>query len=350
MSVVNKMLRDLESREPPRKNSADYIPPKLAINGWLIAFSVCLLAFIATSYSFYVAQQSAEENYKPQDKPEHELQAGEQYARAIPTIKALPVGKEAEVKLEQQVEVNQHLTIPADMQAKSILAKVGQNEPVKNDTPPKIVLQGTQQEQNAFVKVSPSDGAQSQLSSLRAMAHLASKESDDEKVIQLLNEILRIAPNELRTRKQLAAMLFSKERLTQAQKLLVDGLQIVPSDSSLRLMLARIHFKLGDQTQAFTVLAEHPYQALANDELISFRAALAERIGEYPRAEQDYQVLIQRNPTEAKWWLGLGVSQDKQRLSEQAIISYQQAQSLKQLPQKVDTFVEQRIQLLARRS
>jgi hypothetical protein len=31
MSVVNKMLRDLENREQPITNSADYVPPKLAI-------------------------------------------------------------------------------------------------------------------------------------------------------------------------------------------------------------------------------------------------------------------------------------------------------------------------------
>ena len=128
------------------------------------------------------------------------------------------------------------------------------------------------------------------------------------------------------------------------------GIEQEPSNSSLRLMLSRIYYRLGDLKTAYSVLAEHPYSALANDELVSFRAALAEKTGNYSFAQQDYLLLVQRNPNDAKWWLGLGVSQDKQQMSEKAISSYQNAQSLKQLPQQVDTFVAKRIELLARSS
>ena len=140
------------------------------------------------------------------------------------------------------------------------------------------------------------------------------------------------------------------EIIGDAKNVLSIGIEQSPTDSSMRLMLSRIFYRLGELDQAFTVLAEHPYSALANDELVSFRAALAEKTGNYVIAQEDYLLLVQRNPNDAKWWLGLGVSQDKQKLSEQAISSYQQAQSLNQLPQQVDTFVAQRIQLLARRS
>jgi MSHA biogenesis protein MshN len=199
-------------------------------------------------------------------------------------------------------------------------------------------------------KVKASDGAKSTLSHLRAQAHLASKRGDDVGVIENLQAIIRLTPEDLRTRKQLAALLFSKNKLQSAKKELLKAIVQAPADSSIRLMLARVHFKSGDDQLALSVLVAHPSNSLANDELLSFRAALAEKVGEYAVSQQDYQLLVQRNPSEAKWWLGLGVSQDKQMLINQALTSYEQAQSLKQLPQQVDSFVQQRIALLTERS
>jgi MSHA biogenesis protein MshN len=371
MSVVNKMLRDLENREQPITNSADYVPPKLAFNGWLLVLIVCVIAFVATSYSFYIVNQDQDDPINNETENDYVLQDGEQYAALNQTLSQTldqnnppsnsssnTINNKGLVQPSEQISTG--MQAPLNVKGQNVgnslnlqaltTTKSDNHEQALSTNQAQLSPSNENSTQGTFIKVAPSDGAKTKLSSLRASAHLASKDNDEEEVVRLLQEILRIAPNELRTRKQLAALLFSKEQLDYAQKVLAEGLRLAPSDSSLRLMLARIHFKLGDQTKAFSVLSQHPYEALANDELISFRAALAERIGKYPEAEQDYLVLIKRNPTEAKWWLGLGVSQDKQRLSKKAITSYQQAQSLKQLPQQVDTFVESRIQLLARRS
>jgi len=55
-----------------------------------------------------------------------------------------------------------------------------------------------------------------------------------------------------------------------------------------------------------------------------------------------------RETNNDKWGIGLGVSQDKLRQSKQALESYRQAKELKQLPTQVDTFVDERIAVLAR--
>ena len=196
----------------------------------------------------------------------------------------------------------------------------------------------------------PSDGAKSRLSQLRSEAFLASQRQDDLEVIRLLKQILALDESETRTRKQLAALLFSKAKFQDARAILIAGLKQSPADSSMRLMLARIYYKEQSKQQAFEVLVSHPKNAQANDEMLSFRAALAEQVGEYAIAQHDYNVLVTRNPLDAKWWLGLGVAQDKQQLTQQAIGSYQQAQQLKQLPSQVESFLQQRLTLLARRS
>ncbi len=332
MSVVNKMLRDLESREHRPINEANYIPSKSPLGLWLMLIVVStVIAFIA-SYSVFYVNNDTQTPGRHESSETFKIQRGDQYALANQNdaIKPPPA---------QAIQTVNPVT-PLPLNANTLI-----EDKVAFLAMPKEAVLG----QTEF-NVTPSDGAKSLLSNLRAKAHFASQQNDEEQVIAILHEILLIAPQEMRTRKQLAALLFSKEHLASAQQVLLSGIKYAPADSSLRLMLSRIFFKTGDNQQAFSILASHPYSTLANDELVSFRAALAENIGEYSQAQKDYEILVQRNPKEAKWWLGLGVSQDKQKMNEQAISAYQQAQALNQLPQQVDIFVKQRIQFLSRRS
>jgi len=165
-----------------------------------------------------------------------------------------------------------------------------------------------------------------------------------------LRAILVNYPEDLRAPKQLASILFSQQRFGEAAQVLEVALQRLPSDSSLRMMLSRIAFKTGDIQLAYETLAAHPFERLADIELLSFRAALAERLKHYEHANQDYVLLVGREPRNARWWLGLGVSQDKLAQTGAAIKSYQQAKDLNQLPSQVREFLQERIDILARQS
>jgi MSHA biogenesis protein MshN len=338
MSVVNKMLRDLENRQHQAHVNANYIPPQKANKRWW-SFGVCAcLVLMASLYSVLANRVDIGQPVKQQAPATFIHEKGDVLASAL--------------LIEQASE--QSLAVNAQTTAIELVSVPDTTEPLLNQQthsePDSTAKSAGQASANSPFKVRTSDGAKSELSGLRALAHLASEQGDDARVISLLHQILAIDATEIKTRKQLAALLFSKSMFIDAQTLLTAGLRQTPADSSLRLMLSRIHFKAGNNVDAFNVLVQHPYNQLANDELLSFRAALAEKIGEYEIAQQDYQLLVTRNPLEAKWWLGLGVAQDKQRLSEKAIGSYQQAQQLNQLPAPVETFVQERIQLLARRS
>lgn len=358
MSVVNKMLRDLDNRayaNTTSAKSANYVPPSSAKGMWAAFAGLGLFCVLVATYSVYTVNRPLEP--KPvQESPDHlNPQEGDQYAQAavIAPIdyNTVAVHRDIQQKTEQNSYQNiEENTVQAFIPKPAEAVILGFASSTQS-TPPevKLTLPHTQAT-SGEMKVAPSDGAKSQLSSLRAKAHMASEKQNDAEVARLLQEIVVLAPQDTKTRKQLAALLFSTNRLQEAQQVLAGGIQLAPADSSMRLMQSRIFFKLGDNSSAFNVLAEHPYRALANDELVSFRAALAERMGKYDTAQQDYLLLVERNPSEAKWWLGLGVSQDKQKLHKQAINSYQQAQSLNQLPQQVDVFVAERIQLLARSS
>jgi MSHA biogenesis protein MshN len=342
MSVVNKMLRDLDNREyakPVQVKSANYIEPSSSKALWAIIICLSFFCVAAASYSVYLVRQEATD--EPSKNPESAaLEKGDRYAAL--DIKPEPKARLAtnNIQAPQQSISTAQAFLPTPGK-EIVLGYASAGPDLSNNV--EVATSPTQ------FSVSPSDGSKGQLSTLRARAHMASQKKNDAEVVRLLQQILVIAPDETKTRKQLAALMFSNNQLSEAQQVLTMGIKQAPADSSMRLMQSRILFKQGNNQSAFTVLAQHPYSALANDELISFRAALAEKIGEYELAQQDYQVLVQRNPSEAKWWLGLGVSQDKQKLNQQAIVSYKQAQALNQLPQQVDSFVAERLLLLAGR-
>ncbi|MGB3725790.1 MAG: hypothetical protein WA981_08495 [Glaciecola sp.] len=382
MSVVNKMLRDLENRAHPAPANANYVPPNRNKLAWIAAAVGAALGLSALVTGFMYANNNTGTSPKLPEPSNYTPQQNDQIAQQTPArgaqsqTQAAAQPKLDKPKLDRQVialetidepntsdldrhEITQEaisepkIAIHASQQTKTVptntlntvsVASSPTNEPASTFTG-----QAPKQVVSSF-NISPSDGAKSNLSQLRAQAHLAMQNGDDQGVINALQQIIAIEPSDLRTRKQLAALLFSKKRLDLAKVVLLEALSQAPGDSGSRLMLSRIFFKLGNNNQALKVLTDHPYDAIANDELLSFRAALAERIGKYNIAQKDYQLLVNRNPTEAKWWLGLGVSQDKQMLSNDAITSYQQAAELNQLPQQVDSFLQQRIRLLARRS
>ena len=355
MSVVNKMLRDLDNRKHEQvftTSSANYMPPKSSKALWMAVLCLGVLSIITASYSIYLLDQRSNKEVLKQSPQANEIEQGDLYAASIaplPIQLSTPeIVSNSEEQKPSNIQLTAHIATVTHEKIQAFADSI-ENTPITKDISTAIVEGSLPVQANEFA-VTASDGAKSSLSSLRAKAFIASQENDEASVVKILHEILSIAPQEIKIRKQLAALLFSKSQLADAKDVLTIGIEQAPTDSSMRLMLSRIFYRLGDLEEAFTVLAEHPYSGLANDELVSFRAALAEKTGNYGIAQEDYMLLVQRNPNDAKWWLGLGVSQDKQKLSEQAISSYQQAQSLNQLPQQVDIFVAQRIQLLARRS
>lgn len=375
MSVVNKMLSDLENRPHHVQKTANYVPPKsrkLLWTGITVSVIFCLSIAITT---YIKTNSSLSSPVEQTEQMSFDPNKGDQIAQHSPKTKTSEIVDRPTISRNEILDrptISRNTSNPAEtLQASNQLSlanmsqtkvakpnRTNNNESVsiKKAIPADVTTKTKQQVQNtqsngmSALKIKPSDGAKSQLSQLRAQAHHASQLGEEQRVIETLHKIIELAPEDLRTRKQLAAMLFSKQDLQAALLVLQQALIQAPADSSSRLMLSRIYYKTGKHSAALDILKAHPHPTLANDELLSFRAALAESIGQYGVAQSDYQLLVNRNPSEAKWWLGLGVSQDKQQLATQAIASYEQAKSLNQLPQQVDTFVEQRIRLLARRS
>lgn len=388
MSVVNKMLRDLEERKHQPSTTASYVPTTSKKKPRLLVFICLLVASCAVGYYgfAYNDKSVAESSVVSQQAESNSNNTYAEYKDNATQIEKKSVDEDVALVTEQKSSKDTENTpVLAADQASEVLSDASPvSEQLVSTAPANIVetavketavsnvvaqvednsaLQAAKENQSeialasvpeapkqSYLQVKPSSGDKVSLSSLREQAHIASQRGDDQQVIAILGQIVEIAPQEHSLRKKLAALLFSKQRIQAAQTVLNDGLLKYPEQSSLRIMLARTYFRAGDNNQAFNILFAHPSEQIANDELLSFRAALGEKTGNYQSAVNDYSTLVKRYPNQAKWWLGLGLSQDKQQLSKQALTSYQQAQALNQLSSQVDEFLEQRIQLLTRQS
>jgi MSHA biogenesis protein MshN len=378
MSVVNKMLQDLEARKQRQTISGDYVPkqpmePKAKRFGvWGIAGAICIVSVAVVASQLQTTDPSIA-HYQPADTRTLESEVVENANNNSDIVE--PADTSAQVKTSTSNLDAVPSAIIKDLEEPTLLAQAtadldsSAEEPIfqesmtKQPEPKQLTATPVEEVQPVLAtteepapkgsgefSIAPSNGAIAELSSLREQARVALAEEDKGGAIDALRAILVNYPEDLRAPKQLASILFSQQRFGEAAQVLEVALQRLPSDSSLRMMLSRIAFKTGDIQLAYETLAAHPFERLADIELLSFRAALAERLKHYEHANQDYVLLVGREPRNARWWLGLGVSQDKLAQTGAAIKSYQQAKDLNQLPSQVREFLQERIDILARQS
>jgi MSHA biogenesis protein MshN len=171
--------------------------------------------------------------------------------------------------------------------------------------------------------------------------------NDKELAQKLLSQLLLEQPDNLQARKKLASLYFAQGNFIQTRLLLQQGIEQNPNQADLRLMLARLYTAQKDVPKAMSVLTAYQPSEGNRTDYLAYRAALAQQLNQAQIAKMDYQTLTSIDATNAKWWLGLGIAEDKLGQITQALQAYQQANSLSQLDGTVSDFVTQRITVLA---
>ena len=77
------------------------------------------------------------------------------------------------------------------------------------------------------------------------------------------------------------------------------------------------------------------------------RAALAQKLKNNEWALQSYQMLSQRDPENGRWWLGLGIQQERSAQLKKAKESYTKALTMVGLSSQSQAFIRDRINVLA---
>lgn len=175
----------------------------------------------------------------------------------------------------------------------------------------------------------------------------ASKALDNNNLEQALDEYqlsLRYEPSNIEVRKKLSALYYGKGDVRKAVEILNKGIQIDKESAVLRLSLAKLLIKENQNGAALTALVHVPTNASVD--YISLRAALAQKSNRDDIALNSYQSLVSLDPDSGRWWLGLGIQQERALDLPSAEEAYQQALSKLGLSSQSQQFIRDRLALI----
>jgi MSHA biogenesis protein MshN len=137
-------------------------------------------------------------------------------------------------------------------------------------------------------------------------------------------QALAVTPDNKQVRKQLAALQYGRNKVTDALATLEVGFQRDQTDTDFRMLSARILEREARPSAALNVLLKNWPSAEEKPGYSHKVALLAQDTGNYEVAETAYTRLTQAQPHEGRWFVGKAVAQENQG-SAAALTSYQQA-------------------------
>lgn len=366
MSVVNKMLQDLEARKSqPEEINADYQPPQKKPAKW-VYIGLLILAVLAIS----LALLDINHLFGSKDIISSDATS------KVPTQKVAKKLMVAPPQItEQQVPVNQPkvlstVSAPTKIQTEDVeiattplVDNAIAPEPEPEPEPEPTIIPVAEQNpiiSEPLVTMSPAvapekltsfsmsgSTKENQASSLKQRIAESLNSNDLDLAQSLLSELLLDEPDNLKARKKLASLYFAQGNYAQTKLLLIRGIDLHPKQTDLKLMLARLYSVQDNAEQALQVMIDVAPNATNQTEFLAYRAALAQQLKQPEVSKADYFALSAIEPTNAKWWLGLAIARDQLGETQYAMQAYKEAYALGQLDDSVDEFIQQRISVLA---
>ena len=161
-----------------------------------------------------------------------------------------------------------------------------------------------------------------------------------------LSAALKIDPRHEGARQTLAVLQVEAGYMNEAQATLSEGISLNPSQANFAMLLARLKVETGDNKGALEVLRGYQQQGKSNAELRAFAGTLLQRMGQPADAIEEYRAALTLSPNVGIWWVGLALSYEGMNRSGEAIDAYQRARISGNLPVEVAEFVERKLQTL----
>ncbi|XAW89759.1 MSHA biogenesis protein MshN [Vibrio sp. CDRSL-10 TSBA] len=367
MSEINKALSQLAAKRGASLDQieAARVAPVKTRPGWVWALGGCALSLALGGWA--VSWQA------PQSLPADEGQGkpvliAAQQTDLAPTVSptrntsptAIEVYRPSRTISDAPREKNTVQAAPSQPQAPSVTAPrsapqhelaAPQHQPAAQgagrqstaDTPAQSVESGNRDAHMMVeqVELTPQQLAQKALS--RADKALDSNDFQD--AVDAYSEALRYTPQDETVRQKLAALYYGKGDVRRAFDLLQNGIELNRQGERLRIALAKLLIKEQQPEAALSPLAFLP--AAPSQEYLSLRAALAQKSKHNELALESYQLLTQKEPGNGRWWLGLAIQQERAFTLPEARASYQQALSKVGLSSQSQTFIRDRLAVIA---
>ena len=147
-------------------------------------------------------------------------------------------------------------------------------------------------------------------------------------------------------RQALIAMQIERGQLEAARKLLQEGLALDPAQPDFAIALARILVERRDLPGALAALEGSAPAAGEVPEFHVLRGTLLQRLGRHAEAAEAYQTALQARSSIPQAWVGLGISLEALQRRPEAADAFRRALLAGPISIEVKTFAEQRIRAL----
>ncbi len=157
---------------------------------------------------------------------------------------------------------------------------------------------------------------------------------------------LEIDPGHEAARQTLVALLIETKRVDEAALSLQEGLAVDTGNTGFAMLLARIMVESNEIPTALVVLQRHAAPPDRNPDFHAFAGALYQRLDRHKEAIEQYQAALRLAPSAGVWWLGLGISLQAVGRPKDAQEAFTRAKSAGNLAPDLLSFVDQRLRQL----
>ena len=159
-----------------------------------------------------------------------------------------------------------------------------------------------------------------------------------------LQQTLQLDPRHQGARETLVRLLLEAQRPDEAARQLQLSLALDPKQPAQAMMLARLQLdKANGGAAALDTLMRSLPHAADNGDYRAFLAAVLQREQRYREAAEHYQLALQTAPDNSVWWMGLGIALQADNHPAQARQAFERAKGLQTLSPQLQAFVERKL-------
>ncbi|PKB20835.1 tetratricopeptide repeat protein [Janthinobacterium sp. 64] len=159
-----------------------------------------------------------------------------------------------------------------------------------------------------------------------------------------LQHTLQLDPRHQGARETLVRLLLEAQRPDEAARQLQLSLALDPKQPAQAMMLARLQLdKANGGAAALDTLMRSLPHAADNGDYRAFLAGVLQREQRYREAAEHYQLALQTAPDNSVWWMGLGIALQADNHPAQARQAFERAKGLQTLSPQLQAFVERKL-------
>jgi MSHA biogenesis protein MshN len=189
-----------------------------------------------------------------------------------------------------------------------------------------------------------------QVTILQQQAHQAQQDGRIQQAIKTYQRLLQLAPQSASARFELATIRVANGQWARAVKLLQDGLRQDPQQMKLTMALVQLYQSMGNDRAALQSVQAMPDTATYHVWRLEQQAVLAHRLHQHQQARTSYAALVEHQPAQGRWWLGLAIAEDRLHQLQPAMAAYERALQLEGWSLPSRQFMQNRLQALQERA